>query len=179
MVHTQLDLAVCGFGACAVANGAMFCFCFPRTSLKEATQAAHILRGSALPVLPLAMIQHFNHPGPTKQRGHPKLKYKRGQLLGGQLLSLGHLCRVLAPMKVTPPNPGAPPGQKRSECEAEWGEPCLTVRNWGSFPVLRGLGQVVSFPLPPFSHTLDVQSHLLTVILRGDNRSGRTSKGER
>lgn len=70
-VHTQLGCAVCGLGACAAAaNGAAkFYFSFPRTSLGEATQAAQILKSSALPVLPLAMVQHFNHPGPDQIEG--------------------------------------------------------------------------------------------------------------
>lgn len=75
----------------------------------EATQAAQILQGSVLPVLPLAMIQHFNHPGPDQMEGPtPSSNTSKKHLPEGQLLSLVHLCGALAPVKVTPPNPGDP-----------------------------------------------------------------------
>lgn len=162
-VHTQLDLAVCGFGACAVANGATFCFCFPRTSLREATQAAQILEGSALRVLPLAMIQHFNDPGPDQVEGPTLSSNTRGNnCWKGNCYHWVTSAESWLLWKLLPQTLEPRQGEEIREGEVEWGKPCLKVGNWVSFPVLGALGKASNFPLPPFSYMLDVQSNLIT-----------------
>lgn len=67
-----------------------FAFPFPLL-LGEAAQAALIVRASTPSELPMAMIKHLSlvTQALTKWRGHPSSN------TGTQLLSQGHLCRVV------------------------------------------------------------------------------------
>lgn len=75
----------------------------------------------------------------TKWRGaHPKLRYKWEQLPEGQLLSLGHLCGVLAPLKLLPQSLEARQGGR--DQTVRWvGQALSESQQLGFFPSSEGL----------------------------------------
>lgn len=137
----------------------------PRTSLREATQAVQILQGSALPVLPLAMIQHFNHPGPDQMEGGPpQAQIQVGTTARRAIVITGSPLWSPCSPKVTPPIPGGPPGWKRSDCEMSRAS-LVWKSATGVLPQFWGaLGKASNFLLPPFFSFLDVQSNYRVVV---------------
>lgn len=126
------------------------------------------------------MIQHVNHPGPDQMEGPtPSSNTSENVCQKGNCYHWVSSAEPSLPWKLLPQTLENPLGG-RDQNMRQWGEPCLKVRNWGSFPVLRGLGQGIKFPFASiFSYTSCTKEFNYRVVVRSDNTSGRASKVKR